>query len=38
MTPALILNVILAASVLVAIFGLLAPSIHADRAAARASA
>jgi len=36
MTPAPILNVILAAAVLVAIVGLLAHSIHADRVAGRA--
>jgi FtsZ-interacting cell division protein ZipA len=33
MTPALILNVVLAVVVLVAIVGLLVHSIHADRAA-----
>jgi hypothetical protein len=38
MTPALILNVILATVVLVAIVGLLGHSIHADRAAVHADA
>jgi hypothetical protein len=36
MTPALILNLALAVAVLPAVVGLLAHSIHADRAAARA--
>jgi hypothetical protein len=38
MTPALIVNVILAALVLVAVVGLLVHSIHADRAAVHADA
>jgi hypothetical protein len=38
MTPALIINVILAAVVLAAVVGLLAHSIHAERGAAPADA